>query len=326
MPVVDKTQIGLSKETTFGTRVAPAKFYEFLSEGLTLEQRFHLSQQLGSGAMAPRGSRRKKTTRSGGGPVALEVPNKGYGSILDLMHDNVVTPAQQGATTAYLQTHNIGLTAPTKSATIQVNRPDANNTDRPFDYLGCMLTEVTWSIDTDGALVATHTWDARDESTAEALAVRSLPTALESFVFTEGTFSIAGGAVADVTDVSITVPFARNADFYPLGTTGLKSKPVQNAITVATGSATARFTDLTHYNRYKNNTQPALELKFETASLAGTAIPFKFELDCAQVGFTGETPTVDGPDLITHGIPFEVLYDGSTAPIVVQYMSTDTAI
>lgn len=326
MPVIDRAQIGLSKETTYGTRVVPAKFFEFDTESFQADVRAHVSQQLGSGATVARGSRRKLVTRSAGGGLSMEVPNKGYGSVLDLMHDNAVTPVQQGATPAYLQTHNIGLTAPTKSATIQTNRPDSTNTDRPFDYLGCMLTEVEWSIAADGALMASHTFDVQEEQTNQTLAVRSLPTGLESFVFTEGSLSIAGGAVADVTDASLSCSFARQTDFYPLGTTGLKAKPVQNAISEFTGALSARFTDLTHYNRYKNNTQVALVLSFVSPTLAGTGFPFRFTITCAQVAFTGETPTVQGPDVLAINLPYQVLYNGTNAPVVVEYMSTDVTI
>lgn len=317
-------QLGGKKEATYGTRVVPDKFFEFVDESLQLEQRFHVSQQLGADSWFARGSRRVATTRSGGGSISLEVPNKGFGFFLDLLHGNSVTPVQQGGTTAYLQTHNIGLTAPSKSATIQVGRPSTDGTVRPFDYLGCMVTSASFSWDVDAALMAAFEFDCQDESTAQSLATRSLPTSLASFVFTQGTLSIAGSSVADVTSGSIGINLQRDTDFYALGTTGLKSKPVINGISGASGSATVRFTDLTHYNRYKNNTKPSLELLFEGATISG-AYKEQFKITCNQVGFTGETPTVSGPDVLTHEIPFDVLYDGTNAPVIIAYQSTDSA-
>jgi hypothetical protein len=325
MPVVDKFQIGMKKETTYGTRVVPDHFIEARSESFSLDQRFFTSAQLGGGTMFPRGSRRVSTTRSGTGSLVFEVPNKGYGAWLDLMHGNAVTPVQQAATAAYLQTHNIGLTAPSKSATIQFNRPDSADTNRPFDYLGCLPTSVTWACDVDDALVNTIEFDVRDEDTAQTLATRSLPSALRSFVFTQGALAIAGSNVADVTNCSLTVNFPRATDFYPLGTTGLKNTPIQNAMSTGTGTATARFTDLTHYNRYKNNTQVSLALTFTGPLIASTYYE-QIIITCNQVGFTGETPTVDSPEVLTHGIPFEVLYDGTNAPVIVTYMSVDVTL
>lgn len=325
MPVIDKFQIGAKKETTYGTRVVPDHFIEARSEAFTLDQRFFTSTQMGGGTMFPRGSRRVATTRSGNGSLVFEVPNKGYGFWLDLMHGNSVTPVQQAATPAYLQTHNIGLTASTKSATIQFNRPDSSNTDRPFDYVGALVQSATWSCAVDDALVQTLEFDVQDEKTDQTLAARSLPSSLRSFVFTQGALSIAGSTVADVTDVSVTMNFPRQTDFYPLGTTGLKAVPVQNAMSTGTGTATARFTDLTHYNRYKNNTQVSLQLDFTGPVISGIYNE-KLTLLFNQVAFTGETPTVDSPDVLTHGLPFDVLYDGTNAPLVASYISVDTTL
>jgi hypothetical protein len=319
------SQLGAKKEATYGTRVVPDHFIEFESESFSLDQRYFVSQQLGAGSTFARGSRRIATTRSGEGAITMEVPNKGYGFWLDLLHDNVVTPVQQAATAAYLQTHNIGLTAPSKSATIQVGKPSTDGTVRPFDYLGCMITEAEWAWDVDDALKTTLTFDAQDEKTDQTLATRTLPSGLASFVFTQGSLSIAGGVVGDVTSGSITLGLPRQTDFYPLGTTGLKSKPLQNEISSGSGTATVRFTDLVHYNRYKNNTKPTLELLFEGPIIAST-YKETFKLRAEQVGFTGETPTVGGPDVLQHDIPFDVFYDGSAAPLVASYISTDVTL
>jgi hypothetical protein len=319
------SQLGIKKETTYGTRVTPDHFVEFENENFSLDQRYFVSQQLGSSSTFSRGSRRRATTRSGSGTVNMEFPSKGGGTWLDLLHGNTVTPVQQAATTAYLQTHNIGLTAPSKSATIQVGRPDTSGTVRPFDYLGCMATSFQVSCDVDGALMVAIEFDVQDEKTDQTLATRSIPTGLHSFVFTDGTLSIAGSPVADVTTASLGVTLPRQTDFYPLGTTGLKAQPIQNAISAGQGTATARFTDLTHYNRYRNQTQPTLALSFIGANIASTYYE-TLTLTCNMVGFTGETPTVSGPDVLTHAIPFDILFDGTNAPLIAAYTSTDTAL
>ena len=255
----------------------------------------------------------------------MEVPSKGFGFWLDLLHGNAVTPVQQAATTAYLQTHAIGLTAPSKSATIQVGRPCTDGTVRPFDYLGCMVTGCQFSCEVDGALMVSLEIDAQDEKTDQTLATRSIPSGLHSFVFTQGTLAIAGSPVADVTNVSLGMTLPRQTDFYPLGTTGLKAKPIQNAISEGTGTATARFTDLTHYNRYRNNTIPTLSLSFVGPTIE-TTYEEELTLTCNAVGFTGETPTVSGPDVLQHAIPFKILYDGTNAPLIATFMSEDTAL
>lgn len=320
------SQLGAKKETVaYGTRAVPDHFVEFESETFSLDQRYFVSNQLGSSSTFSRGSRRRATTRSGTGTLNMEFPSKGGGFWLDLLHGNTVTPAQQASTTAYLQTHAIGLTAPSKSATIQVGRPDTGGVVRPFDYLGCMATSCQFSCDVDGALMVAIEFDCQDEKIDQTLATRSIPSGLHSFVFTDGDLSIAGSPVADVTTANLGITLPRQTDFYPLGTSGLKAKPIQNAISAGTGSATARFTDLTHYNRYRNQTQPTLALSFVGANIESTYYE-TLTLTCNMVGFTGETPTVGGPDVLTHAIPFDILYDGSNAPLIATYTSTDTTL
>lgn len=319
------SQLGAKKESTYGTRVVPDHFIEFNDENFQCDQRYFTSRQLGAASTFSRGSRRVATTRDATGTINMEVPSKGFGFWLDLLHGNTVTPVQQAATTAYLQTHPIGLSAPDKSATIQVGRPDTGGTVRPFDYLGCEVTAFEFSWDVDDALKVSMEFDAQDEKTDQTLATRSIPSGLHSFVFTQGTMSIAGSPVADVTSGSLGLTLPRQTDFYPLGTTGLKAKPIQNDSATGQGTADVRFTDLTHYARYKNATQPTLALSFIGPNIATTYYE-TLTLTCNMVGFTGETPTVSGPDVLMHAIPFDILYDGTNAPLIAAYTSTDTSL
>jgi hypothetical protein len=170
------SQFGLAKESTYGTVVTPDHFYEFDSESLTRQPTYQDSVGLRSGRTFQPAGRSVPTTRQAGGDVPMDVPTKGYGAILDHMHGLTVTPAQQGVTTAYKQTHLVGTSQPNKSATLQVNKPDASASDHAFTYPGSVLTQVAWSCDVGGLLKATHTFDSVDESTG----VTALATASRS--------------------------------------------------------------------------------------------------------------------------------------------------
>lgn len=319
------TQLGAALESTYGTRVVPDHWGEFRSESFAGQQRFFQSMQLGAGTTAPKGSRFVPVTQDAPGGLVFEVPNKGYGFWLNLLHSATATPVQQGVTTAYKSTHPIGLTAPSRSATIQVGRPDTGGTVRPFDYYGCMVTQAEWSVNVDDALVNTLTFDGQKEDTAQTLATRSMPSGLSSFVFTQGTMTLAGSAVAHITNPSLSLPLPRDTSFYGLDATGLKQKPIMNAMMAGTGNAQARFIDLTTYNLYKNNTKPALILNFVGANIASTYYEtVKFTVP--MIGLTGATPNVTGPDVLSHPMPFNILYDGSSAPITIEYTSTDVTL
>lgn len=319
------SQLGAKKETTYGTRVVPDKFFEFTSESLALNKNFLMSRQLGAGTTFQRSARRTATTRGGGGTISMEATNKGMGFWFDLLHADAITPVQQAATTAYKQTHNIGLTSPTKSATIQVGRPDTGGTVRPFDYTGCMVTEWGFAWDIADFLTFSVTVDAQDEKTDQTLATRTIPTGLKSFNFTQGSLTIGGVAVADVGGGSLTGGQPLKVDRYFLGATGLKAKPIQNDFATASGTLNADFTDLTHYNRFTNGTIAAVVLTFEGDTIE-TTYKETIKITMAACGFDGETPNVAGPDVLTQSIPFVALYDGTNAPVVIEYTSTDTTV
>lgn len=319
------SQLGGAKETTYGTRVVPTRFWEFGSESLQLAKTFVVSTQLGSGAMFPRGSRRTATVRQAGGDISFEAPNQGLSWWVDLLHANAVTPAQQGGSAAYLHTHNIGTTSPTKSATIQVGRTSTDGTTRPFDYLGCMLTGAEFSWDIETFLRFTATIDAQEEKTDQALATRSLPTSLESFVFTQGALTIGGSNIADVGPGNIAISQPLATDRFRLGSSGLKSKPILNDFQSVSGSLTADFTDLTAYTRYVAGTRAAVVLTF-TGNLIAATYYHKIIITMSDVGFDGETPNVGGPDMLTQTIPFRAFYDGTNPPLKVEITTTDTTV
>jgi hypothetical protein len=50
-----------------------------------------------------------------------------------------ITPVQQAASIAYLSTFNVGSSLPTKSATIQINKPSLNAGDVAYTYPGSVL-------------------------------------------------------------------------------------------------------------------------------------------------------------------------------------------
>jgi hypothetical protein len=162
-------QLGVSKESVYGTFVVPAEFFEFDSENMNKQPQFLSSTGLKAGHMAPPVTRHKQTVQSAGGDVTLKVPNKGFGRWLNMLHGNAVTPVIQGAGPAYLQTHNIGLTSPFgKSLSVQVGKPGTSGTVQPFTYLGAKVLSVTFSCDLGGELQAVLTLDAQAETTAKS--------------------------------------------------------------------------------------------------------------------------------------------------------------
>ena len=321
-------QVMAKKETTYGTRVVPTLGYEFMAEGGVRQQKYLESKQLRAGRFFQSGPRRVLTTRDAQVSLSGEVPNKDFGSIVDLLHGNTVTPVQNGATTAYTQTHNL-TNDPTKSMTIQVGKPDTGGTVRPFDYTGCMVNQFNLSCAVDDWLKFNTTFDAQDEDTAQTLATASYATALEGFHFQQATVTVNGivqnlstGSLVKSMGLDLSLP--RATERYGLRSTALKAKPILNDYTPGSGSIGYEFTDLTQYGLFQAGTKVPVIFDFTSSSLAGTAFPFKITITIASAQFTGTTPQVSGPDVLAFDAPFSILDDGTNAPVVFAITETRT--
>lgn len=319
------TQWAIKKESVYGTRAVPDLFFEYMTESGQRQQKYLESRQLRSGRSFQSSPRSVLTTRDAQVGVSFEVPIKGFGTIIDLLHGNTVTPVQQGATTAYLQTHNL-TGDPNKSATIQVGKPDsggaaASGTVRPFDYTGSMVNSFNVSCAVDDWLKCTLGADAQDEDTAQTLATASYATLLEGFHFQMASVTV-NSVVQNLTTgslvkgMSLDLSLPRQTERYGLRSTALKAKPILNDYTPGSGTLDYEFTDLTQYALFTAGTKCPLVLDFTSTTLAGTAFPYRITFTMAAVQFRGTTPAVDGPDVLNFSAPFSILDDGTNPPVV----------
>src|SRR5437868_169188 len=91
------SQLGLEKEAAYGTYKVPTKFLEMTSETMNLNRAFVMSMGLRAGRLFQQGPRRSPTTRSAAGGIVLEVPTKGFGPLINMLHGEAVVPAKIGA-------------------------------------------------------------------------------------------------------------------------------------------------------------------------------------------------------------------------------------
>lgn len=322
-------QIGMKKETTWNTRAVADTFFEFDSEGGVRNQNFLESRMIRSGRMFQSAPRAIPTTRDAGVTIAGQVPIKTFGQIVDLLHGNTVTPVQSGATTAYVQTHNIGATDPTKSATWQVGKPDVDGTVRCFEYTGSMLNAFTLSCAVDGWLEFTAGFDSADEDTSQTLATASYSTLLEGFHFQQCAVSVNGvvqndttGALAKAMSLDLSMPRANQR--FGLRSTATKLKPILNDYTPGSGSLTMEFSDMVQYGLFTAGTKVPISFTFTSATMAGTAIPYSLSITMASCQFRGTTPQVSGPDILTIESPFNILDDGTNPPVVIAITEVRT--
>ena len=325
------SQLGLKKETTWGTAVTVDKFFKYENESFTLDRNYVDPIGLQAGVTFAPQSLTKATTRSAGGDFEMYAPYKLTGHLFDQMVAGTITPVQQAATIAYLSTFNVGSSLPTKSATIQFNKPATSAGDVAYTYPGSVLESAELTMATGGVLMSKWSWLSKDETTPSttpagaALASASYAANDDVWSHVDTTLLYAAGTVAGVTGVTATwnQPYAGERFF--LDGSGTRAKPIPNGVATVTGTLTGEFYDSTFYAAFRSGAFAALVLTFAgPTAIATTYFPtIKITLPAIQI--RGTSPTVGGADLLDMSVPFVAKYDGTNAPMKIEYTSTETA-
>jgi hypothetical protein len=321
------SSVGFVPEGTYGTYAAPTRFVEGIA-ALRKTQNFYQGGGMAAGRFVRPGARRYVTQRGGGGTFTCPVVSKSMGHLINGLMGGTVTPVQQGATTAYLQTH--ALADPVgKSYTFQSGVPDAGGTVRPYTWLGSQVISVELSCEIGGPLMATFEVIAKDVTEAQTLAAPSYPVSNEFHhalsAVKLGTVG-AEAAVDGVKSLTLKIERSRHEGGPYMGSGGLRSIGVINDYAKITGTFTTDFIDKTVFaDRFAANTSTSLVWEFIGPNIASTFFE-TFRVRVPMVFLNGETPAVSGPDVVEASFPFEGQYDGSNAAATVELISTDTTL
>lgn len=313
-------QLGTVDETVYGTPVTVDRFYEFRSESLKLNIEPVESKAIRAGQRVLRSDRWTQGKKSVGGDIVMELANKSFGRWFKHQFGGVASaqPDAGGAPTVWKHTFTPG-DMPV-GQTIQVGRTDVGGTIRPFTYHGCKV--ASWKLDCSVGEIALMTVSiiGEDEDTATGLAAVNYPATMVGMTFVNGTVTVAGTAM-DVASASVEGNNGLDANRYFMGSQ-LRKNPLEAAMRTFTGKLDPEFESLTAYNRFVTGTEAELVLLFQGATIATT---YKFETKItANIRFDGETPTVNGAEIIRQPLPFKVT-DNGTLSIKVEYQTTDTA-
>lgn len=323
-------QLGIGVESPYGTYAAPSRFLVGWLKGTP---KFNPNRVQGGGMYAgefvARGDRYVETTRQGSGTFTFEVSRRQAGLLIAHLFGSSAAAVQQGATAAWLQTHALAADQLGKSLTLQVGVPDTGGTVRPYSFLGNKIQKAVFSCGVDEILTCDIDVDFRDLTEAQALAAASFPLGAGPQHFREmgvklGTFG-AEAAVTGVRKVSVSIERPLKTDRFYAGGAGLKQEPITNGPVKVTGTLETDYATKGDFvDRFVANTSTAMVLEWVGPIIASTfAYTTRFKMP--QVFFTGETPDVDGPDVVGVKVPFEAKFDGTNNALTAEYMSTDTA-
>jgi hypothetical protein len=319
-------QLGISAETTYGTFVAPAKFIEFTKEGLVLKKTTAQSAGIAAGRLLPLSSRRVVTQTEGSGTIDLEVTNKAMGLLLQALMGTTVTPVQQGATAAYLQTHTLADTAG-KSLTIQKGVPLTSGTVTDKTFLGCKVTSAEFSCEVGQMLTASYEFDAKACDETQTLATASYPS-MSPFHFGEmalktGTFGTEA-ARDGIRKVSCKIERPQAVDRFYAGQSGTKKEPISNDQVKITGSLEMDYVDTVLDDLHTSDAATSLVWEFVGPLIASTYFE-TFRITLPAVKFDDAPPVVDGFGVVKPTLTFTGLYDGTNQPKI-EYISTDITL
>ncbi|MGW4388203.1 phage tail tube protein [Streptomyces sp. NPDC004685] len=319
-------QLGISAETTYGTFVAPNKFLEFTKESLVLKKTTAQSSGIAAGRLLALSQRRVLTRREVSGSIDLEITNKQMGLLLQALMGTTVTPVQQGAGPAYLQTHTLADTAG-KSLTIQKGVPLVSGTVTDKTFLGCKITSGEFSCEVGGMLTGSFEFDGRDCDEAQTLATASYPN-MSPFHFGQmavktGTFGTET-ALDGIRKVSCKVERPQHTERFYAGQAGLKKEPVSNDQVKITGSLETDYVATTLDDLHTSDGVTSLVWEFVGANIATTFYD-TFRLTLPAIRLDEGPPTVDGFDVVKPTFNFTGLYDGTNQPKL-EIISTDVTL
>ena len=325
------SQFGLAPEATYGTYVAPTRFYETRSARVTKVKNTQDWDGLAAGRLVDRADGRVVTTKAGRVVIdGLVVTNRDMGLLLNLIMGGTVAPVQQAASIAYLQSHALADTFG-KMATAQSGVPLVGGSVVPQSALGCKVTSATFACAVDQLLTVGVEMDARDLTESQTLAAASYATSRRPFHFAQMGVrtgaTVAGAVAADgVRGFSLTLERNIKVDQFYANAGGLKDQPTTADKVAVTGTISADYKTAAHWaDRFRDDTGFSLVIEFIGPIIASTyAERIAFEMPVVYLN--GDTPSVGGPDVVQTDFPFKGYFDLTNPALNIPYMSADTAL
>lgn len=315
------SSFGFSRESTYGTYVAPTKFMRANSYSINRASERPQGEGITSGVAGLYGAHYVETTQAATGSASFVVTNKNLGLLLESLCGGTSSSAvETGA--AYKQIHTLaGPATARKPLTIQVGVPYRTGTVAVKTATGAKVTSMEFSCDTGGLLTSTLNYDAQKYDEAQTLAtpsyLASVPFKGTQAAVKLGSFG-AEAAQTGIKSASLTWSSALDTGDYTFGAAGLKSEPVTNGVTEISGSMTADWTTAVAtglHDRLVGNTSTSLSWEFTGALITG-AIYERIIFSIPGIFFSGDTQGVGGPEAPEQSYAWSWKYDGTNLPSI----------
>lgn len=319
------SQLGVRRETVYGTAVVVDRFFEFNSENISLEVGRSVSEGFRTNQRVSRADRVVPYIKGASGSIELDVLSKGFGFWLEHMLGTVATAGP--VTGAYTHTGTLG-DLEGKSFTMQVDHRlgASGTTSQPFTWEGGKVGKWTLSCDKEGLLTFSADLMFEDERTATALATASYPTAAEPLSWAGASLTI-GGSSVPVTKWSVSCDNKLKGDRHYLANSTRRSEPVEEGLREITVDLECDWLNLTQYQRFASETaagaHAAVVATARSATLIGGALFPQVTVTLDSVRFDKVEATVGGRDMMMQTISGVATDGGTNPPIQVAYQTSD---
>lgn len=322
------SQLGVKKETTYGTPVTVDRFYEYNSEKITLDTGRAVSEGFRAGQRVRRSDRFVPYVMGASGSIELDVLSGGFGFWLEHMLGTVTTTGPT-ETVAYTHTGTVGDLAG-KSFTLQVDRRLGATaaTSQGFTWEGGKVAKWSLSCETEGLLVFSADLVFEDEKTATALATASYPSNVVPLSWAAASATIASTSIP-VTSWTVSCDNKLKTDRHYLANSTRRSEPVEEDLREITVELECDWSDLTQYNRFASETVAgtlaAVTLNATAPSILTGATTIKSSATITLPAVRFDTVEASNGDrsVLMQSVSGLALDNGSAAPISVAYVAAD---
>ena len=340
----DSFQVGLAVESTFGTYVAPSRFFDSAKRPSWTAK----PKNIYGAGMRPgqRVASRRKRINVGwecAGDLEMDVTSVGMGAILAAFF-GASTVTKIGTTTAYQQVHTLaaGPLDPV-SCTVQQTVERAGTTVAQT-FLGAQCTQLDLSAKSGETVGLKSAWVARELDITKPVATASFPAVEETLTFVGGSVvtgstlvvptttavaTITGGTtLAAVREVSLTLKKSGKQRDAVLG--DVRPRQVvatAGATDLITGAMVVDYDSDTLLTAYLAQTPMAILLNFVgLAEIAAGIVP-QLQVVLPVAIEDGALPAGSDGDVATTKVEFTGLTpDAGGEPIFAVYRSLDTAV
>jgi len=262
----------------------------------------------------------------------LVVSNRDMGILFSLIMGGTPTPSNLGGAPVAYQALFPLVDHAGKFASVQSGVPLVGGTVVPQTALGSKVTGAEFSCGVDELLTVKVDFDSRDLTESQTLAAASYSTGRKPFHFGQmgakvGATVGAAAAAGGVRKVTLKIDRKVKTDRFYANNAGLKEEPITNDKVAVTGTIAADYKTAADFaDRFRDDTQFALVWEFIGPLISGSNFE-TFRVTLPACFLDGDTPMVDGPDVVNTSFPFKV-YDDLTTGYALQIttISQDSAL